>query len=96
MYLQAESIALTRRGKDRRLPGLPPDPQELRTKQIGHVIVNSNVDRPWSQYFCCMVTANREFVQKHPVATKRAVRAILKATNVVRRRAGPGRPIPRG
>ena len=29
-----------------------------------------------------MVTANREFVQKHPVATKRAVRAILKAANV--------------
>jgi NitT/TauT family transport system substrate-binding protein len=29
-----------------------------------------------------MVTANREFVQKHPAATKRAVRAILKAANV--------------
>jgi NitT/TauT family transport system substrate-binding protein len=29
-----------------------------------------------------MVTANRAFVQKHPVATKRAVRAILKAVNV--------------
>jgi NitT/TauT family transport system substrate-binding protein len=81
-YLRAESMRLLAEGKIDAYLGFPPDPQELRTKQIGHVIVNSNVDRPWSQYFCCMVTANREFVQKHPVATKRAVRAILKATNV--------------
>ena len=38
-------------------------------------------DRPWSQYFCCFVAGNREFVRKHPVATKRAVRAILKAAD---------------
>ena len=37
--------------------GLPPEPQELRARKIGHVIVNSAVDRPWSQYFCCMLTA---------------------------------------
>jgi NitT/TauT family transport system substrate-binding protein len=60
----------------------PPEPQELRAKKIGHVIVNSAVDRPWSQYFCCMVASNREFVRKHPVATKRALRAILKATDI--------------
>ena len=58
--------------------GFPPDPQELRAKKIGHVVVNSATDRPWSQYFCCMVSANREFVRKYPVATKRALRAILK------------------
>jgi NitT/TauT family transport system substrate-binding protein len=79
---RAESMRLLAEGKIDAYLGFPPDPQELRTKQIGHVIVNSSVDRPWSQYFCCMVTANRAFVQKHPVATKRAVRAILKATNV--------------
>jgi NitT/TauT family transport system substrate-binding protein len=62
--------------------GLPPDPQELRAKKVGHVVVNSSVDRPWSQYFCCMVAANREFVRKNPVATKRALRAILKSVNV--------------
>jgi len=64
------------------LIAFPPVPQELRAKNIGHVIVNSAVDRPWSQYFCCMVQANREFVRKHPVATKRALRAILKATDI--------------
>jgi NitT/TauT family transport system substrate-binding protein len=49
---------------------------------IGHVVVNSSVDRPWSQYFCCMVYANREFVRTHPVATKRVLRAILKAADL--------------
>src|SRR5215470_12700913 len=61
--------------------GTPPEPQRLRTRKIGHVIVNSNVDRPWSQYFCCMLTGNRDFVRRHPVATKRVLRAILKATD---------------
>jgi NitT/TauT family transport system substrate-binding protein len=62
--------------------GFPPRAQELRARKIGRVIVNSSADRPWSQYFCCLVTGNREFVQKHPVATKRALRAILKATDL--------------
>jgi NitT/TauT family transport system substrate-binding protein len=46
------------------------------------VIVNSAVDRPWSQYFCCMLSANAAFVERNPVATKRVVRAILKATDL--------------
>src|SRR5215831_14274184 len=57
----------------------PPFVQALRAQQIGHVVVSSTVDRPWSQYFCCMAATHRDFVQKHPVATKRALRAILKA-----------------
>jgi NitT/TauT family transport system substrate-binding protein len=61
---------------------LPPDPQELRARRIGHVVVNSAKDRPWSQYVCCIVVGNREFVRKNPVATKRALRAILKAADV--------------
>jgi len=61
--------------------GTPPEPQELRARKIGHVIVNSAVDRPWSQLFCCMLAANRGFARKHPVATKRVLRAVLKATD---------------
>src|SRR5688500_12177118 len=57
--------------------GFPPDPQELRALKVGHVVVNSAIDRPWSQYFCCMAMGHREFVRKHPVAAKRALRAIL-------------------
>jgi len=77
-----ESIRLLSEGKIDAYLGFPPEPQEMRDKQIGHVVVNSAVDRPWSQYFCCIAAGSREFVRKHPVATKRALRAILKATDV--------------
>ena len=59
----------------------PPHPQELRSRGIGHVLVSTTVDQPWSQYFCCMLMGNRHYVRDHPVATKRALRAILKATD---------------
>jgi NitT/TauT family transport system substrate-binding protein len=78
----AESAQLLVEEKVDALVGFPPVPQELRARQIGHVIVNSAVDRPWSQYFCCTAAGSREFVRKYPVATKRALRAILKATDV--------------
>jgi NitT/TauT family transport system substrate-binding protein len=61
--------------------GFPPEPQELRARKIGHVVVNSSIDRPWSQYFCCVLAGNRGFVRTHPVATKRVLRAMLKATD---------------
>jgi NitT/TauT family transport system substrate-binding protein len=78
----AASIQLLADGKLDALVGFPPVPQELRARKIGQSVVSSAVDRPWSQYFCCTVSGNREFVRKHPVATKRALRAILKATDV--------------
>jgi NitT/TauT family transport system substrate-binding protein len=62
--------------------GTPPVAQDLRARQVGHVIVNSSMDRPWSQYFCCMLAGNAEFVRKHPVAAKRVLRAILKAADL--------------
>ena len=62
--------------------GFPPHPQELRARHVGHVLVSTAVDRPWSQYFCCMLAGNREYVRDHPVATKRALRAILKAADL--------------
>jgi len=77
-----ESIRLFKEGKIDAAVGFPPTPQRLRDERIGHVLVNSAVDRPWSQYFCCLVTASREFVRRNPVATKVAVRAILKATDL--------------
>jgi NitT/TauT family transport system substrate-binding protein len=60
----------------------PPWSLELRAKKIGHVLVSTTTDKPWSHYFCCLVTSTREFVRKHPVATKRALRAIVKAADV--------------
>ena len=76
-----ESIRLLSEGKIDAYLGFPPEPQEMREQQIGHVVISSTVDRPWSQYFCCMLAGNREFVRTYPVATKRALRAILKAAD---------------
>lgn len=80
-----EAMRLLAEAKIDAFLGFPPDPQELREKKIGHVILNSMMDRPWSHYFCCMVTANKVFVEKHPTATKRALRAIMKATDICAR-----------
>jgi NitT/TauT family transport system substrate-binding protein len=77
-----DAMALFVEGKADAFIGWPPQPQELRAKKIGHVIVNTTEDRPWSQYFCCMIAANRDFVQRNPIATKRAMRAILKAADI--------------
>jgi NitT/TauT family transport system substrate-binding protein len=69
-------------GKADAFLGFAPQPHELRARKIGHVIVNTTHDRPWSQYFCCMLTGNREFVRKNPIATKRTIRAFLKAADI--------------
>jgi NitT/TauT family transport system substrate-binding protein len=62
--------------------GFPPEPQELRARKIGRVILSTTTDQPWSQYFCCIMIGNREFVRNHPVATKRFLRALLKAADL--------------
>ena len=60
----------------------PPWAQELRARRTGHVILNSALDRPWSQYFCCMLIGNADFVRRNPISTKRVVRAMLRATDI--------------
>jgi NitT/TauT family transport system substrate-binding protein len=75
-------IELFAEGKVDAILAAPPAAQDLRARHIGHVAVNTSVDRPWSQYFCCVLAGNREFVRKYPVATKAVLRAILKATDL--------------
>jgi NitT/TauT family transport system substrate-binding protein len=77
-----EAIQLFADGKIDAFMAWPPEPQELRARQIGHAIVSTMMDRPWSQYFCCMLTAHQAFVRDHPLATKRVLRAILKAADI--------------
>ena len=60
----------------------PPLSLELRRKDIGHVLVDITKDKPWSNYFCCLIATTRNFVNKYPVATKRALRAIIKGADV--------------
>jgi NitT/TauT family transport system substrate-binding protein len=78
----AKPIELFKDGKIDAFLGFPPEPQELHALKLGHVIVDSSVDRPWSQYFCCVLAGNAHFVRKNPVATKRVLRAVLKAADL--------------
>ena len=77
-----DPLGLFAEGKIDGFLGFPPEPQELRARKAGHVIVSTAVDRPWSQYFCCMLSGSGEYVPNYPVATKRVVRAMLKATDL--------------
>ena len=81
-YPAAESMQLLAEGKVDAYMGFPPEPQELRAKKVGHVVVSTTTDRPWSQYFCCLLAARRDFVRKHPGATKRVLRAMIRAAEL--------------
>jgi NitT/TauT family transport system substrate-binding protein len=58
---------------------------ELRERKVGRVLVSTTTDKPWSQYFCCLLGARRDFARRHPVATKRVLRALLKANDLCAR-----------
>jgi NitT/TauT family transport system substrate-binding protein len=81
-YSPAESARLLAEGKIDAYQAFAEEVQELRAKKIGRSVLSGTSDRPWSQYFCCVMAANRDFVRKHPVATKRALRAMLKASSL--------------
>ena len=78
----AQSIELFAQGKSDAYLAAAPDGEELRARKLGRVILNTTLDSPWSQYYCCMLAANADYVRNHPVATKRVVRAILKADDI--------------
>jgi NitT/TauT family transport system substrate-binding protein len=79
---EAKPLELFAEGKLDGFLAFPPQPQELHARKIGNVILRTAVDRPWSQYFCCTLAGNREFVARHPAATKRVIRALLKAADL--------------
>ena len=68
-------------GKADAFLAFPPEPQELRARNIGRVLISTVQDRPWSQYLCCVLYSSRDFVRQHPIATKRYLRAVLKAAD---------------
>lgn len=61
----------------------PPFAHGVQAKGIGHVVLDANVDGPWSQYLFSMATVHRDFFTKNPMATKRALRALLRAADLV-------------
>lgn len=58
----------------------PPMSYAVHDSKIGHVILNTTTDEPWKFYSCCLLGARQQFVNDNPIATKRALRAILKAS----------------
>jgi NitT/TauT family transport system substrate-binding protein len=78
----AKPVDLFAEGKLDAFLAFPPDVQELHARKVGHVILRTAVDRPWSQYFCCTMAANREYAARYPVATKRVIHAVLKAADL--------------
>jgi NitT/TauT family transport system substrate-binding protein len=78
----AQPLELFAEGKLDAYLAFPPENQELHARKAGHVILRTAVDRPWSQYFCCMLAANRDYAARYPVATKRVIRAVLKAADL--------------
>ena len=76
------SIDLFVEGKIDAFLAAPTELPEVREKNIGHVILSSMTDRPWADHYCCMLATHTEFARKYPIATKRVLRAILKAVDL--------------
>jgi NitT/TauT family transport system substrate-binding protein len=75
-------IELFMDGKVEAVMAFAPESQFLRARGFSNVIVNSAVDRPWAQYFCCVLGSNIDYIRDHPAATKRVLRALLMATEL--------------
>jgi hypothetical protein len=50
----------------------PPEPQELPARNIGHMIVNTTRDRPWSQYCAARDCQGRRALH-HRTGTRRSL-----------------------
>ena len=81
VYSDITPIQLFAEHKIDALLGVALEVQELRERKLGHVVVSGISDRPWSQYFCCIVVASADYVERYPVATKRVLRALLKGAD---------------
>ena len=55
---------------------------DIRRMGLGHVLLNTTVDDPWRNYYCCMIAARSSFAERYPVAAKRALRAFAKAQDL--------------
>lgn len=82
-YEASEGAALLSSGRLDGLAAFPPYSQDLRARGIGTAVVNSMVDRPWSNYFCFTAAVNRNWMEPHPVATRRALRAVPRGADVI-------------
>jgi NitT/TauT family transport system substrate-binding protein len=80
--MDAGIVKLFVEGKVDAFLATPPSVQDLRARKIGHTILNTTIDKPWSQHFCCMISATADYLNKYPVASKRVLRAIFKSADL--------------
>jgi NitT/TauT family transport system substrate-binding protein len=78
----SNSLDMLAEGKIDAFYATPPDPQIARDRKIGHPILITAIDDPWSQYYCCLIYGHADFVRQYPVAAKRALRALLKSVDI--------------
>ncbi|MEX2247270.1 MAG: ABC transporter substrate-binding protein [Dehalococcoidia bacterium] len=79
------AVAQMKAGTIDAMIAFPPITTYMRANNIGHLVIDGILDAPWSQHLCCMAVANRDFMEKHPVAAKRGLRALLTAADVCAR-----------
>ena len=61
----------------------PPHTQRMRAGEAKYnTLLNTTIDPPWSQHFCCVISATADYVNKYPIATKRVLRAILRSADL--------------
>ena len=87
----SDAMELFAEGKIDAFLASPPEPQELRARKIGHVILNTTTDQPWSQYFCCMLAGNADFVRQLSGRDQARAARHPQGRRPLRRRAGAGR-----
>jgi NitT/TauT family transport system substrate-binding protein len=76
---QEESKSRLENGEVDAFLAFPPWAQELRAEGVGNILFSSAIDPPWNQYYCCLVTGNKDFIRRYPAATKRVVRSYIRA-----------------
>ncbi len=78
----SESMRLFVEGQVDAFLAFAQQPLQVRAMRVGRTLIDTTRDRPWSQYYCCLAAARRDFVRQNPMATKRALRALLKAADL--------------
>jgi NitT/TauT family transport system substrate-binding protein len=63
----------------------PPFSYSLQDTDRGRVLLDSHKDDPFDRQLCCMTVANRDFYESYPIATRRALRALLRSIDFTAR-----------
>ena len=83
VYPSAEMPALLKAGKIDAAMGWPPIPEICSMEGIGHTILSTTLDPPWSDHMCCVLIAHTPWMEKNPEALRRVIKATYLAAAAV-------------